>query len=190
MKKTDYKNETIVCTCDNCGEVYEVSFDVKPDFKACVEELKDEGWVVTKIEDEWHDFCCSECRQEFLDSIKRSKMFVRPKQVVISSIAIKTEDPNALKDLVYPAFCDSWEYKNYLTFKIDNDKAKELLKLLDEKLSKYSCCILRDDSCVISIKNGTSKIRYAKTWDGTPSADVKKEVSQIFDRLESFLIFE
>lgn len=58
---------TIVCTCDNCGYDEGYEFDCGyPDYREAQEYLIDCGWVSARILGEWHDFCCEECRNQFI----------------------------------------------------------------------------------------------------------------------------
>lgn len=57
----------IVCECDKCGNTYNYEFDCGPDFRACQEEIKSQGWLSRKINNEWHDFCCEECYKKFVE---------------------------------------------------------------------------------------------------------------------------
>ena len=59
----------IVATCDYCDkdETAQEFSDGWYDFKEAQENLKAEGWCSMKIGGEWYDFCCTECKQKFLD---------------------------------------------------------------------------------------------------------------------------
>lgn len=64
---------TIECQCDNdhCENEFSFEFcDGYPDFRACQEELKDEGWISRKIDNEWYDFCCEECYYQWIKTHK------------------------------------------------------------------------------------------------------------------------
>lgn len=58
---------TIVCTCDNCGCEEEIEFDGgRPDYREAQDEIEDLGWMSTKVNGEWYDFCCESCRNQFI----------------------------------------------------------------------------------------------------------------------------
>lgn len=56
----------ILCTCDQCGdeEVYE--FYDGLDYRGAQEHITDKGWGSRLVDGTWYDFCCPECRIEFL----------------------------------------------------------------------------------------------------------------------------
>lgn len=57
----------ICCECDQCSDTYDYDFDDGyPDYRSCQDELKRLGWMSRKIGDEWYDFCCKECYQQYL----------------------------------------------------------------------------------------------------------------------------
>lgn len=63
MKTTYGRLKETEVECDNCGitEVIDETY-----YPAVNEELKDCGWFVRKVYDEWCDFCCYECFREYL----------------------------------------------------------------------------------------------------------------------------
>lgn len=53
--------------CDNCRRSEEFPFDSEDiDSKAHRAELRKKGWICTKVKDEWKDFCCEKCRNQFI----------------------------------------------------------------------------------------------------------------------------
>ncbi len=56
----------IVCTCDHCGEEERAEFLEGPDFREAQEELKEMGWVSSRINGDWYDFCSMECRNAYI----------------------------------------------------------------------------------------------------------------------------
>lgn len=57
----------IVCTCDSCGEEYRYPFeDQFVDYRGAQRAIRDEGWTSCIINDEWHDFCCEACRNDYI----------------------------------------------------------------------------------------------------------------------------
>lgn len=57
---------TINCICDNCGVVEDIDFDDGPDFREAQDTIQDKGWVSTKIKGQWFDFCCEDCRNQYI----------------------------------------------------------------------------------------------------------------------------
>ena len=58
---------TIVCKCDRCGKTEEHPFDNgHPDFKSFQKKLFGMGWKSVQVFGEWHDFCCEDCRNEYI----------------------------------------------------------------------------------------------------------------------------
>ena len=58
-----------VYMCDNCGATEEIPFsdqDEANDYKAQRAVLRDKGWQATKVKDEWKDFCCEKCRNDYI----------------------------------------------------------------------------------------------------------------------------
>lgn len=56
----------IVCTCDHCEGEERIEFIEGPDFRSAQAELKEMGWMSSKINGEWYDFCSMECRNAFV----------------------------------------------------------------------------------------------------------------------------
>lgn len=50
------------CTCDSCGDDEVFEFYDGVDFRDVQDYLKDLGWSSQKINGEWLDFCCMECK--------------------------------------------------------------------------------------------------------------------------------
>lgn len=56
-----------VYSCDNCHQSEEFPFDSEDiDSKAHRAELHKKGWISTKVNGEWKDFCCERCRNEYI----------------------------------------------------------------------------------------------------------------------------
>ncbi len=56
----------ILCTCDGCGDEEAIPFEDGPDFRSAQNELKAMGWRSTQIQGDWHDFCCEDCRNDYI----------------------------------------------------------------------------------------------------------------------------
>ena len=57
----------IVCSCDNCEDEERIEFcDGHPDYREAQREIEIAGWMSSRINNEWYDFCCSSCRNEFV----------------------------------------------------------------------------------------------------------------------------
>lgn len=69
-----YGDGEIVATCDYCGkeETAQEFEDGCYDFKEAQENLKMDGWCSRKINGEWYDFCCADCKNAFLNENKES----------------------------------------------------------------------------------------------------------------------
>ena len=54
--------------CDCCGKDISFPFDSEDiDSKAHRKELRERlGWITTKVDGEWHDFCCEACRNKYI----------------------------------------------------------------------------------------------------------------------------
>ena len=48
--------------CDKCGKQIEVD---SCNYSQINQEAKDNGWIICKIDNEWHEFCCKECKDKF-----------------------------------------------------------------------------------------------------------------------------
>ena len=58
---------TIVCYCDQCPNTEEFEFeDNSPDYRDAQRQLFERGWKAIKIDGEWRDFCCEECRNLYI----------------------------------------------------------------------------------------------------------------------------
>ena len=55
-------------SCDCCGKDVSFPFDSEDiDSKAHRKELRERlGWITTKVDGEWHDFCCEACRNKYI----------------------------------------------------------------------------------------------------------------------------
>ncbi len=64
-----YGEGEIVCYCDNdsCNEEERVDFEDGPDFKEAQDIIEEIGWVSSKINGEWKDFCSQTCRRKYLE---------------------------------------------------------------------------------------------------------------------------
>lgn len=74
MKELTWNSEfgtggTIKATCDYCGKGHLFKFKSKPNYKSVQEKLKAQGWIARKIDDNWHDFCCQDCFNQFEDDL-------------------------------------------------------------------------------------------------------------------------
>lgn len=56
----------IGCFCDECGDVESIPFENGPDFRDAQQALKAMGWRSAQIHGEWYDFCCEECRNDYI----------------------------------------------------------------------------------------------------------------------------
>ena len=52
--------------CDECGNTK--TFDIC-DFYEINQELREHGWIVTKIKGEWVDFCSHECKNQYKEKV-------------------------------------------------------------------------------------------------------------------------
>lgn len=56
-----------VYSCDNCHKSEEFPFDSEDiDSRAHRAELRKKGWVFTKVDGEFRDFCGYDCRDSFI----------------------------------------------------------------------------------------------------------------------------
>lgn len=57
-----------VYSCDQCGkESKRFRFDSEDvGSKRHRAELREQGWITTKVDDKWHDFCCESCRNKYI----------------------------------------------------------------------------------------------------------------------------
>ena len=51
----EFENGEVVCDCCDCSETFD------GDFYQCVERMKEVGWYIRKIKEEWYHFCNKEC---------------------------------------------------------------------------------------------------------------------------------
>lgn len=56
--KYNKKNEEGFMTCDECGTEDSHSGD----FKESVQQFRDDGWIVEKVDDEWI-YTCPDCKR-------------------------------------------------------------------------------------------------------------------------------
>ena len=54
--------------CDECGKSERFRFDSEEiDSKAHRATLRNEkGWITTKVNGDWKDFCCESCRNKYI----------------------------------------------------------------------------------------------------------------------------
>lgn len=65
---TGYWQGDVVYTCDNC-HISQESFefdDEDIDYKSFNAELRKKGWLTTKVNGQFADFCCERCRNEYI----------------------------------------------------------------------------------------------------------------------------
>lgn len=57
-----------VYSCDECGDEERFRFDSdEVDSKGHRAILRSQkGWITTKVNDEWKDFCCEKCRNAYI----------------------------------------------------------------------------------------------------------------------------
>lgn len=53
MLEYDNRSETAVVTCDGCP----YTEDFEGTFQEVIDEMKDQGWKITKTEDTWEHYC-------------------------------------------------------------------------------------------------------------------------------------
>jgi len=57
-----YKDSRMVIDCDNCG----ISDYYEGTYKGCLDRAKNNDWISVKdTNDEWINFCCCECKDEY-----------------------------------------------------------------------------------------------------------------------------
>ena len=57
----------IVCTCDECGEDARIEFyDCNVDYREAQREIEKQGWMSSRINGDWYDFCSMECRNAYI----------------------------------------------------------------------------------------------------------------------------
>lgn len=63
MFEHNYNFENGEVVCDFCEA--ENSYDGS--FQECIDQIKEDGWLIRKIEDEWVHFCSKECYENYKD---------------------------------------------------------------------------------------------------------------------------
>lgn len=68
LEFSGYWEGEAVYSCDCCGKDVSFPFDSEDiDSKAHRKELRERlGWITTKVDGEWHDFCCEACRNKYI----------------------------------------------------------------------------------------------------------------------------
>ena len=64
MKEVDYTFENCNVICDYCDREERIE---STDYSTINKELKENGWVIKKIGDDWYEFCCVECYRKFME---------------------------------------------------------------------------------------------------------------------------
>ena len=57
------------CDCRGCGKTVKMRFDSEEeakDYAGQRELLKRQGWLSTKVNGNWHDFCSETCRNKYI----------------------------------------------------------------------------------------------------------------------------
>ena len=57
------------CDCQGCKKTVRFRFDSQEeanDFKGQRDHLRKNGWIATKVDGNWHDFCCEACRNKYI----------------------------------------------------------------------------------------------------------------------------
>ena len=72
LEFSGYWEGEAVYSCDCCGKDVSFPFDSEDiDSKAHRKELRERlGWITTKVDGEWHDFCCEACRNKYIRDTK------------------------------------------------------------------------------------------------------------------------
>lgn len=67
-----YWEGAAVYDCDQCGKKVKFRFDCEEDAKNSKAHRaalrKKRGWITTKVNDQWKDFCCENCRNAYIRS--------------------------------------------------------------------------------------------------------------------------
>lgn len=63
MKDVDYRFEQCEVYCDHCDESIMID---NTDYTYINQELKENGWLVRRINGRWYEFCSKECYRNFL----------------------------------------------------------------------------------------------------------------------------
>ena len=73
MKFVDWSEDTygegeIVATCETCGreERSDTFTENEVDYKEFQSKLNSRGWISTRVNHRWKDFCCERCRNDFI----------------------------------------------------------------------------------------------------------------------------
>jgi len=63
-----YWEGNTVYSCDCCHKTRKFRFDSEDEAfsKEHRKVLRSEGWVATKVNDQWHDFCGERCRNKYI----------------------------------------------------------------------------------------------------------------------------
>ena len=63
-----YWEGNAVYYCDTCHRHYQFRFDSEDiDSKGHRKILREKyGWITTKVNGAWHDFCCERCRNQYI----------------------------------------------------------------------------------------------------------------------------
>ena len=68
LEFTGYWEGDAVYSCDCCHQSQSFPFDSEDiDSEQHRKGLRERlGWITTKVDGEWHDFCCERCRNQFI----------------------------------------------------------------------------------------------------------------------------
>lgn len=63
-----YWEGNTVYSCDCCQKTKKFRFDSEDEAfsKAHRQALRDAGWIATKVNGQWKDFCCESCRNKYI----------------------------------------------------------------------------------------------------------------------------
>lgn len=62
-----YGEGDIVCNCEQCDKEERIEFENNsPDYKEAQKVLNELGWISCMINGKWYDFCCEDCRNEYI----------------------------------------------------------------------------------------------------------------------------
>lgn len=64
----EYNCGEICCTCDECGSEEVYQFHNGLNYKEAQEYIKEQGWSSRMVNGVWYDFCCDDCRKQFLNT--------------------------------------------------------------------------------------------------------------------------
>lgn len=96
LEFSGYWEGEAVYSCDCCGKDVSFPFDSEDiDSKAHRKELRERlGWITTKVDGEWHDFCCEACRNKYIrDTTKMKEENIMSKDY---SLSLRGEAFNSL----------------------------------------------------------------------------------------------